>query len=166
MRPITDRPGNAGRAMKARAIIIAALALLAAAIVVRAAFVAAYASRNPDRAAAVWSGHPSVIFADGLDEVGQSGRGRPAREQGNGGSAAGRLRKDPLAPEPFLVRGVQAQVGGNQVLAERAFLEARNRDPRSVAAHYFLADHYLRDRPDSPGPGRNLHPGPAGTAKP
>jgi hypothetical protein len=130
--------------MKARAIIVVALALLTAAIVMLAAFIAGHASRGPGKAAAVWSGHPSVIFAEGLDEVGQTAAaGRPVST-----ATVDRLlaasSKDPLAPEPFLVRGVQARVSGNQRLAERAFLEARRRDPRSVAAHYFLADHYLK----------------------
>jgi len=153
MRPITDRPGNAGWAMKARAIIVVALALLTAAMVMRTAFVADYASRDPAKSATVWSGHPSVIFAEGLDEVGRTAAaGQPVSE-----ATVDRLlaasRKDPLAPQPFLVRGVQAQVAGNQVLAERAFLEARDRDPRSVAAHYFLADHYLRTGQTRPGLG-------------
>jgi hypothetical protein len=130
--------------MRGRAIIVVALALLIAALVIRTAFVAAYASSNPARAAAVWSGHPSVVFAAGLEQVGRTA----AASQAVGKSLVDPLlaasRKDALAPEPFLVRGVQAQVAGNQGLAERAFLEARDRDPRSVAAHYFLADHYLK----------------------
>ena len=152
--------------MKGRAIIVVALALLVSLMVIRTAFVAAYASRNPAKAAAVWSGHPSVIFAAGLGEVGRTAAaGRPVDE-----AMVDRLlaasRKDPLAPEPFLVRGVQAQVAGNPALAGRAFLAARDRDPRSVAAHYFLADHYLQDRPDTAGAGRNFGLGPAGSPKP
>jgi hypothetical protein len=44
----------------------------------------------------------------------------------------------------LLVRGVQAQSVRNDVLAGRAFVAARDRAPRNVAARYFLADHYQR----------------------
>ena len=130
--------------MKDRGVIVVGLALVVAVLVVRDAFVAAYATREPARAAALWPSHPSVIFASGLDEVGRTAAsGRPVDK-----AIVERLlvasAKAPLAPEPFLVRGVEAQVAGNEALAERAFLEARHRDSRSVAARYFLADLYLR----------------------
>jgi hypothetical protein len=53
-------------------------------------------------------------------------------------------RKMPLAPEPFLIHGAVAQTEGQGERAERLYLEARDRDPRSLAARYFLADRYLR----------------------
>lgn len=59
--------------------------------------------------------------------------------------------KAPLAPEPFLVRGVQAQLAGDQPLALRAFLAARERNPRDIAARYFLADLYLKAGQTGPG---------------
>lgn len=59
----------------------------------------------------------------------------------------------PLAPEPFLVRGVQAQLSGNGQLAMRSFLAARQRNPRAVAARYFLADLYLKAGMTGPGLG-------------
>jgi hypothetical protein len=129
---------------KARALIVIALAVVVAIVVVRSAFVAAYASRDPAKAAAIWSSHPSVIFATGLEEVGRTAAvGKPV-----GKAEVDRLltasTKAPLAPEPFLVRGVEAQTEGKEALAALAFLEARHHDPRSVAARYFLADHYLK----------------------
>src|SRR5436190_15749151 len=129
---------------KARALIVVALAVVVAVAVVRSAFVAAYVSRDPAKAAAIWSSHPSVIFATGLEEVGQTAAaGKPV-----GKAEVDRLlaasTKAPLAPEPFLVRGVWAQTEGKEAVAARALLEARRRDPRSVAARYFLADHYLK----------------------
>lgn len=51
-------------------------------------------------------------------------------------------RRAPLAPEPFLVRGVALQLAGKEADAGGAFAAARDRDPRSAAAHFFLADHY------------------------
>lgn len=53
-------------------------------------------------------------------------------------------RKEPLAPEPFLVRGVQAQLTGNAALAREAFTAAQRRDPRSLPARYFLAEDAFR----------------------
>src|SRR5581483_11397215 len=53
-------------------------------------------------------------------------------------------RKDPLAPEPFLVRGVQAELAGKGAVVQKAFEAAQWRDPRSLAAAYFLADRYFR----------------------
>ncbi len=53
-------------------------------------------------------------------------------------------RKNPLAPEPFLVRGIQAQLSGNTGLARRAFTAAELRNPRSIQARYFLAEDDFR----------------------
>lgn len=53
-------------------------------------------------------------------------------------------RISPLAPEPFLVHGALAQLQSRMALAERLFVEARFRNPRSPAARYFLAERYLR----------------------
>jgi hypothetical protein len=52
--------------------------------------------------------------------------------------------KSPLSAEPFLVQGVRAQVSGDLERATEAFLAAQWRDPRSLPAAYFLANHYLR----------------------
>ena len=130
--------------MMGRAAAVVLLGLLLTALVVRNALVDAYVETKPDRAAIGWSGHPSVILASGLAEVGAAAAaGRPVSP------ASVRRMLDtsaraPLAPEPYLVRGVAAQVAGDQTLALRAFLEARHRDPRSIAARYFLAGHYLQ----------------------
>ncbi|MBW0008396.1 MAG: hypothetical protein JO335_11880 [Sphingomonas sp.] len=52
--------------------------------------------------------------------------------------------KEPLASEPYLVRGVQGQIAGDGKAAQLAFEAAQWRDPRSQAAAYFLADRYFR----------------------
>jgi hypothetical protein len=49
-----------------------------------------------------------------------------------------------LSPEPFLVHGVAASLAGDAEAAKRDFLAAQWRDPRSMPAAYFLAEHYLR----------------------
>ena len=121
-----------------------AAALISAFFIVRVAAVEAFAARDPARAASLWSGHPRVLLESGLAEVGET-------------AAAGRQvnkvlirrlidasAKAPLAPEPFLVRGVEAQMSGNRSLALQSYLAARQRNPRSVAPRYFLADLYLK----------------------
>lgn len=127
-----------------RAIVVIVIALLAIAHIVRNAFVLAYSSEAPQKAAAAWPSHPDVLFKTALEDIARAAAaGQPVpREQIDAIYAA--AARAPLAPEPFLVRGVEAQLAGNQQLAERAFEAARLRDPRSLAAHYFLADHYLR----------------------
>lgn len=113
-------------------------------MVVRSAFVVQYAEVRPQRAMAAWSGHPEAELWSGLTDIAsatRSGRPVPADVLQRINRAA---TKAPLAPEPFLVRGVQAQLAGNEPLAARAFEAAELRDGRSVPARYFLADHYLR----------------------
>ena len=127
-----------------RAIVVIVIALLAIAQIVRNAFVLAYSSDAPQKAAATWRSHPDVLFKTALDDIARAAAaGQPAPRERIEAIYATAARA-PLAPEPFLVRGVEAQLAGNQPLAERAFEAARLRDPRSLAAHYFLADHYLR----------------------
>jgi len=130
--------------MKGRALAVGALALFTAVVVVRSAFVSAYVSSDPAKAAAAWSGHPSVIFATGLEEVGQTAAAGKPVDEAKISRLLAAAAKAPLAAEPFLVRGVEAQTKGNEPLAARAYLEARRRDPRSAAARYFLADLYLK----------------------
>jgi hypothetical protein len=134
-----------------RTIAVLAVSLLLSALVVRTALVDAYARSDVAKARIAWPGHPSVILASGLEEVGAASAAarpvKPATVRAMLVSAA----KAPLAPEPFLVRGVEAQVAGDEGLAGRSFLEARQRDPRSVPARYFLAGHYLKTGQTQPG---------------
>ncbi len=130
--------------MRVRSIFVAALALLVAALVVRTAFVAAYATTNPAKAAVLWPGHPSVLFESGLAEIGRTAAAGQKVDRTTIDRLVAAAARSPLAPEPFLVRGVQAQLARDERLAGRAFEEARRRAPRSIAARYFLADHYLR----------------------
>ncbi len=133
------------------AAVVVPLALFVSWLIVGTAFVEAFAARDPATAAAIWSGHPSVVLETGLAEVGDTAAaGRPVNQ-----ALVNRLlmasRKAPLAPEPFLVRGVEAQLAGDQSLALQAFLTARQRDPRAIAARYFLADYYLKAGQSGPG---------------
>ena len=130
---------------------VVSAAVLIAFLVVRVAFVEAFAKKDPGKAAAIWPGHPAVALESGLAEIGALAvAGRPVDK-----ALINRLlsasAKAPLAPEPFLVRGVEAQLAGDPALALRAFLAARQRNPRAVAARYFLADQYLKAGMTGPG---------------
>ncbi|HKP33533.1 MAG TPA: hypothetical protein VJT70_01970 [Sphingomicrobium sp.] len=127
-----------------RALVLIAAALLVA-IVVRNAAVMMLAQSSPAEAAGIWRTHPAAEISLAMTEIARAARDRrpiPPSAFAMVGDAA---TKDPLAPEPFLVRGVQAQLAGNGALAERAFEAAQWRDPRSLPAAYFLADHYVRE---------------------
>ena len=128
-----------------RRVMVAAIALVLAFQVVRQGAVDSFAPVRPDAAARVWPGHPQVRITLGMTAIADATR------QGQAVTDAALARvydagaKAPLAPEPYLVRGVQAQLAGNTSAAERAFTAAKARNPRSLPARYFLADQYLRE---------------------
>ena len=126
-----------------RTIVVVALAALVALQVVRTALIADPSTRNTI-AARLWPSHPSPLTNRTMAEIGaHAARGQtPPPEIMREVDAI--ARKAPLAAEPFLIKGALAQVEGRQEHAERLFLAARMRDPRSAAARYFLADRYLR----------------------
>lgn len=117
-------------------------ALLLAVQVIRNAVVAALAPDAPRAALRVWPGHPVAELPLAMADI-----RRAAREQKQASPFAIAMiddaaRKAPLAPEPFLARGVQQRLAGNSEVAIQSFLAAERRDPRSLAARYFLADLY------------------------
>jgi hypothetical protein len=126
-----------------RAILVAVSSLSVAALSIRGAIVEQYAQTAPSIAARAWADHPASEMWQGLTGIGAAARQRNAPTEAIAQVMAA-ARKAPLASEPFLVRGVDAQVSGDQRLAGRAFEAAELRDSRSVAARYFLADHYFR----------------------
>ena len=122
------------------------MALLVAVQVVRTSLVRAWADDRPAAAAQVWSGHPDTQLALGMTGIATAvSEGKPVAPPVFDKIFAA-SRNSPLAPEPFLVRGVQAQLSGNARLAEQAFAAAKLRDGRSLPARYFLTEHYLRQR--------------------
>lgn len=130
--------------MIVRRFVAVLLSLLLAVQVVRNAAVDGLAQLHPATAARAWRGHPTVEFSLGMTEIARSARaGRPV-----GSSTLAIIRdaaiKAPLAPEPFLVEGVRAQLAGDRAKAEAAFRAAQWRDPRSLPAAYFLAQHYFQ----------------------
>jgi len=140
----TPEPQRGDGLVAVRAAIAAVAALLIAVQVVRNAAVHAFSDMKPAEASRVWKSHPSSEIGVAMTDIAIDTRARrpiPSSAFAEIGDAA---RKDPLAPEPFLVRGVQAGLAGNPVTAQRAFEAAQWRDPRSLSAAYFLADRYFR----------------------
>ena len=127
-----------------RAILVGLVALFAAGAVVRNALVAQFAETNPKLASRIWPGHPASELWLGLTEIGLASRERKPIAEATITKIQDSARKAPLSAEPFLVRGVEAQVAGNEALASDAFRAAKLRDGRSIPARYFLADHYFR----------------------
>ncbi len=130
---------------------VLAVALFVAFLVVRVALVQSYADRDPSKAAKIWPGHPAAILGSGLADIGAMAAAAKPVDPALVKRLLAASAKAPLAPEPFLVRGVEAQLEGDQQLALRAFLAARERSPRTIAARYFLADHYLKAGAVGPG---------------
>ena len=130
--------------MTARHALVIAAAVLLVSAVVRNAAVAIMAPSAPRTAARIWPGQPTAEVALPMTQSAQAARA--GREVPSAVFTRLQLaaRRDPLAPEPFLVRGVQAQLAGDTLVAQRAFQAAQWRDPRSLPAAYFLADRYVR----------------------
>jgi hypothetical protein len=125
--------------------LVLAVALLLAFLVVRVAVAQSYAGREWSRLARIWPSHPAIAFESGMAEIGARAAAGQAVDAALVRPLLAASAIAPLAPEPFLVRGVEAQVAGDKRLALRAFLAARQRSPRTVAARYLLADHYLKE---------------------
>lgn len=123
---------------------VALFAVLATIQVVRTAVVGASAERRAGFAAALWPEHPEVQRSIVMAEVGAAAALRHEP------SPATLLRLErmanaaPLAVEPYLVQAAIALKTGHNRHAEELLVAARNRDPRSIAAHFLLADLYLR----------------------
>ncbi len=125
-------------------IVAIVLAALVAVQVVRSAAVAAFVETRPVIAAEFWSGHPATEISLAMTEIARAARARRPIPQSAFRLVTDAATKDPLAPEPFLVRGVQAELAGDNAAAQRAFEAAQWRNPRSLPAAYFLADRYFR----------------------
>ena len=125
--------------LAARAVPVALIAALLAFQVVRTAMV-----RQSPSGTSLWPGHPAPVLNRTMAEIGAiAARGDklPPQLLVRVEQVAHKL---PLAPEPFLIHGALAQMERRDGTAERLYGEARNRDPRSPAARYFLTERYLR----------------------
>jgi hypothetical protein len=129
--------------MNARRVLAVLLAFILGIAVVRNAGVQGFAATKPATAAKFWPGHPETEIGQAMTEIARSAHDRRAVPASVFATMSDVARKEPLAPEPFLVRGVQAQVAGDGAAAQRAFEAAQWRDPRSLPAAYFLAERYF-----------------------
>jgi hypothetical protein len=130
--------------MTGRKILVALAAILLAATIVRNAAVDAWSQVRPELAASAWANHPDAELSTGMVDIAKAMRDRKAVDDSVFVMIDDAATKAPLESEPFLVRGVHAQILGNERLAEQSFVAAQRRDPRSLPAAYFLADHYFR----------------------
>lgn len=127
-----------------RSISAAIVALLLGAVVVRNTIVTLLSEGQPAAATRAWPGHPAAEIAMAMTDIAKATRSGQPVPQSAFAAMSDAATKEPLAPEPFLVRGVQAELAGDGANAERAFEAAQWRDPRSLPAAYFLADRYFR----------------------
>lgn len=102
-------------------------------------------SDSPLRGLRSWfPGHPSMIADRAMAAVGLAAREGRAVPPEVRRDLAELARKEPLRPEPFLVAGASAQLAGDGARSEKLFLAARDRNPRSAAARFVLADRLVR----------------------
>ncbi len=141
-------PGPGARAVRLVPVVLAACAL--GALAFENAAVLSLSDSDPGTAAALWPGHPAAAIGLATREIASaSGAGRPIDA-----STFDRLQlaaiAAPIEPQPFVVAGIRAQLSGQDEASRQAFEAARHRDPRSLAARYFLATHHLQ-RGDASG---------------
>ena len=117
--------------------------VLASAFVLRSAFVSAYSAAHVERAERVWPGHPSVLSARAILNVARSTSHGRSLDQETRAMIEDIARAEPLAPEPYLIAGAEAQKNNDLDRAERLLLEARQRDPRGRATRFLLAELYV-----------------------
>ena len=129
--------------MIVRSIIVVVAALLVGVQVVRDAAVTRFADAKPEMAGEFWTNHPAAEISRSMVEIAKAARDHRAVPSSAFALMNDAAAKAPLAPEPFLVAGIQAQLGGDNAKAQRAFEAAQWRDPRSLPAAYFLADRYF-----------------------
>lgn len=137
--------------LRARALVVLPLAALLAFGAVRAMTFVAPSSHPLRVLAPAFGSHPEALTHRAMGEIGT------AAARGGSVPPSAReailevARKAPLAPAPFLVEGTIAEMAGDPSRAERLFLAARIRNPRSQGARYFLADRYLKTNRILPG---------------
>lgn len=127
-----------------RAVVALVAAFLVGVQVVRNAAVQAFVETRPSDAARFWSDHPASQIGVAMTDIARATRARRPIPNSAFEAMTAAAFKEPLAPEPFLVRGIQADLAGDALTAQRAFEAAQWRNPRSLPAAYFLADRYLR----------------------
>lgn len=130
--------------MIGRAIVALLAGGLLATQVIRNAAVESFGARKPEILARFWPSHPTSEIASAMTEIARASRDRRPVPKNAFALMSEAAAREPLATEPYLVRGVQAELAGDGTLAQHAFQAAQWRDPRSLPAAYFLADRYFR----------------------
>lgn len=124
---------------------------------VRSAAVATAFDDRPAWAAALWPGHPRILTDRGMAAIGlAAAQGRPA-SPATMRTFAEIARRSPLSAEPFLAAGAMARMNGSNDEARRLFEAAKQRDPRSRAARFFLAQQRLEAGDIQAGLAEMLH---------
>lgn len=134
-----------------RALIVLLVALLIGLGAVRAMTFVAPASHSLRALEPSFPAHPEAMVKRAMVEIGSAARRGGAVPPSARQTIAAAARKAPLAPDPFLVEGVIADMAGDGRRAEQLFAAARQRDPRSEGARYFLADRYFKTNRILPG---------------
>jgi tetratricopeptide (TPR) repeat protein len=111
--------------------------------VVRSAVVAAPGPSWLALARQVWPGHPRVLTASIMRDVGTAAARGAALPPSTADEIETLSERNALAAEPFLVLGAQAYQRRELARAEKLLLEARRRGPRSAAARYLLGSLYI-----------------------
>ncbi|MDQ3478626.1 MAG: hypothetical protein M3438_05645 [Pseudomonadota bacterium] len=130
--------------MRVGGLLVGLLALLAAAGSIANAVVRSEANGMARFSERIWPNHPATLRSTGMAQIGQAA----ARGELPATQTMQKMRRlaarAPLQPEPFLVEAALAAKRGESERGAQLLLEARRRDPRSAAARYLLADHYIR----------------------
>lgn len=123
--------------------VIAALTIAGSFQVIRSAAAAKFVDRRLDLAERAWPAHPKVAMATSMNQIGRAAAKSQAASSLSVARAMAAARRAPLRAEPFLIAGAIAVSEKKPAQAEKLFVEAKRRDPRSGAARYFLAQQYL-----------------------
>jgi hypothetical protein len=137
--------------LRRRALVVLPIALLVAIGAIRAMTFVAPTSHPLRLLEPSFGGHPEALTDRAMREIGAAAGRREAIPASARQAIAEAARKAPLAADPFLVEGTIAEMVGDHKRSERLFLAARDRNPRSQGARYFLADRYLRTNRILPG---------------
>jgi len=130
--------------MLVRILLPAAIGLLLVAQIIRNAVVQD-AEQQLTRASALWPRHPEVLAVNGMSAVGTAAAAGEVPSEATLDMFRRLAIAAPHAPEPYLVNAAMAVKQGDDASAERLLQHALERDPRSRAGRYLLADLYMRE---------------------
>lgn len=130
--------------MRARAITAGLIGLVLACQSFRVALASIDPLQPSSKTVALWPRHPTVLAARAMVGVGEAA----AAQQEPGPDVWSKLqllsREEPLSADPFLVAGALAEHRGDNRKAVVLLEAGQVRRPRSIPAHYLLADLDMR----------------------